>query len=85
MKVVEGMYVVGSMVGGTYVVGKVRLALIIMAPIEPRDSCLSTTHIDGTLQKNVGAVIGVLGPFLNVPCPFFPCKTPRPNVNFSFS
>ena len=32
MKVLVGMYVVGGMVGGTYIVGKVRLCLIIMTP-----------------------------------------------------
>ena len=32
MKVVVGMYVVGGMEGGTYIVGKVRLCLIIMTP-----------------------------------------------------
>ena len=32
MKVVVGMYAVGGMVGGTHIVDKVRLCLIIMSP-----------------------------------------------------
>ena len=56
MKVAVGMYVVGGMVGGTYIVGQVRMCLIIDTIIHYRILWqLSHYHQQRwNISKNVG-------------------------------